>query len=172
MRTKRRPNSTQAYTPVQPKIVLDATDIRVLKAMLEDPRLPISRLAKLVKMSRPSVGDRIRKLETQGVIRGWSVDLDPSMLGFPLTCYVRIRPGQGHHGTVANLAQQTPQVVECHRITGEDCILLKVVIESMSDLGQLLDRFLPYGQTTTSVIQSSPVAPRPPPLPKIQETVT
>lgn len=127
----------------------------------------MSDLAKSVKMSRPAVAERIRKLENEGVISGWRVDLDPVRLGYPLTCYVRIRPLQGHHTTVPNLAQETPQVIECHRITGEDCVLLKIVVESVKGLERVLDKFLPYGQTTTSIVQSSPVPLRQPPLPRL-----
>ncbi len=66
---------------------------------------------------------------------------------------------------VADLARETAEVVECHRITGEDCFLLKVYVPAVTHLEAILDRFLPYGQTTTSIVQSSPVPPRALPLP-------
>jgi Lrp/AsnC family transcriptional regulator, leucine-responsive regulatory protein len=65
---------------------------------------------------------------------------------------------------IVELARRTPEVVECHRITGEDCFLMKMCIRSIDALDQVLDPFLAYGQTTTSVVQSTPVPLRLPPL--------
>lgn len=144
---------------------LDRTDLHLLELALANPRISISDLAKAVKMSRPAVGDRIRKLEKDGVVRGWRLELDPARLGLPLLCYVRVKPLQGHMTTIANLAKSLPNVVECHSITGEDCFLVKVCLASMSDLETFTERFHPYAQTVTSIVVSSPVPPRQPPLP-------
>lgn len=116
-------------------------------------------------MSAPAVRERIQRLERAGVIAGYRVDLDPQALGLPIAAFVRIRPGPGQLAKVARLAQETREVVECHRITGEDCFLLKVYVAAVDQLDQVIDRFLLYGQTTTSLVQSTPVPPRPIPLP-------
>jgi len=108
---------------------------------------------------------RVRRLEEAGVIRGYCLDLNPTALGLPIVAYVRIRPNPGQLPRIAELAQQIPEVVECHRVTGEDCFILKVYIPAIDQLDRLLDSFLLYGSTTTSIIQSSPVPLRPPPLP-------
>jgi len=84
----------------------------------------------------------------------------------PIAAYIRIRPNPGQLPRIAELAQQIPEVVECHRVTGEDCFILKVHIPAIDQLDRLLDSFLLYGSTTTSIIQSSPVPLRPPPLPE------
>ncbi len=78
---------------------------------------------------------------------------------------MRIRPGPGQLPKVAELAQRTPEVSECHRISGDDCFLLKVHVPAIEDLEAVLDRFLIHGQTTSSFVVSTPVAPRtvPPP---------
>lgn len=138
----------------------------VLNTLRDSPRVSMSDLAKVVKLSRPAVVERVRKLEGRGVITGWRVEIDPAKLGLPLTAYIRIRPLQGQLSVVAGLAREIPQVVECHRITGEDCFLMRVDFASVKALEQIIDRFLPYGQTTTSIVQSSPVPLRPPPLPE------
>jgi Lrp/AsnC family leucine-responsive transcriptional regulator len=91
------------------------------------------------------------------VIRGYRLDVDPAALGLPLAAYVRVRPHTGQLSRIAELARSIPEVVECHRVTGEDCFILKVHIPAMDQLDRLLDRFLVYGSTTTSIIQSSPV---------------
>ena len=117
-------------------------------------------------MSSLAVAERVRRLEEAGIIAGYRLDLDPAALGLPLAAYIRIRPDPGQLPRVAELARQIPEVVECHRITGEDCFILKVHFPAMDQLDRILDRFLAYGTTTTSIIQSSPVPLRPLPLPE------
>jgi Lrp/AsnC family leucine-responsive transcriptional regulator len=95
-----------------------------------------------------------------------ALDLNPVALGLPIAAYIRIRPNSGQLPRIAELAQQIPEVVECHRVTGEDCFILKVHIPAIDQLDRLLDSFLLYGSTTTNIIQSSPVPLRPPPLPE------
>jgi len=145
---------------------IDAVNRRVLEELLQDPRLTMSELGRRVGMSSPAVTERVRRLEETGVIRGYRLELDPVALGLPIAAYVRIRPNPGQLPRVAELAQQIPEVVECHRVTGEDCFILKVYIPAIDQLDRLLDSFLLYGSTTTSIIQSSPVPLRPPPLPE------
>jgi DNA-binding Lrp family transcriptional regulator len=84
-------------------------------------------------------------------------------LGYPLTAIVRVKPVGGQTRRIQELAAQIPEVGECHRITGEDCFYLKVHLRSIDVLGELLDRFLAYGETTTSIINASPVPGRSPP---------
>jgi Lrp/AsnC family transcriptional regulator, leucine-responsive regulatory protein len=116
-------------------------------------------------MSAPAVTERVQRLERLGVITGYRLEIDPAALGLPVAAFVRIRPAPGQLQRLAELAKSIPEVVECHRITGEDCFLLKVHVSAVEALGEVLDRFLLYGQTTTSILQSSPVPPRPLPLP-------
>jgi len=143
----------------------DAVNVRLLEELQGDPRLTMTELGRRVGMSSPAVTERVRRLEEAGVIKGYRLDLDPAALGLPLAVYVRVRPNPGRLPEVAELARRIPEVVECHRITGEDCFILKVHLPAMDQLDRLLDRFLLHGVTTTSIIQSSPVPPRLPPLP-------
>jgi Lrp/AsnC family transcriptional regulator, leucine-responsive regulatory protein len=117
-------------------------------------------------MSSPAVTERVTRLEENGVIKAYRLDIEPAAFGYFLTAFVRIRPMPGQLAKVSELAKQVPQVVECHRITGEDCFILKIFLTEISSLDQILDRFLAYGQTTTSIVQSSPVLPRSLPIPK------
>jgi Lrp/AsnC family leucine-responsive transcriptional regulator len=144
---------------------IDTVNIRILEELQQDPRVTMSELGRRVGMSSPAVTERVRRLEEAGVIRGYCLDLNPAALGLPIAAYVRIRPNPGQLPRIAELAQQIPEVVECHRITGEDCFMLKVYLPAIDQLDRLLDSFLLYGSTTTSIIQSSPVPLRPPPLP-------
>lgn len=152
-----------SYAPTDE--LLDALNLRLLAELRANPRLPMAELARRVGMSSPSVTERVRRMEEAGVIRGYRLDLNPAPLGLPIAAYIRIRPNPGQLPRIAELAERIAEVVECHRITGEDCFIMKVHIPSMEQLDRLLDRFLLFGNTTTSIIQSSPVPPRTPPLP-------
>lgn len=147
--------------------LLDDTNLRLLAELQSEPRLPMTELGRRVGMSAPAVTERIRRLEETGVIRGYQLDIDPAALGLPLTAYIRVRPNAGYLPRVAELAQEIPEVVECHRITGEDCFIVKVHLPAMDQLDRILDRFLMLGTTTTSIVQSTPVPLRPPPLPRV-----
>jgi Lrp/AsnC family leucine-responsive transcriptional regulator len=147
------------------KLLQDPRNLDLLRHLRSDPRIAISALARKVKMSAPAVKERVQRLEEAGVIQGYRLELDPAALGLPIAAVVRIRPMPGQLPKIAKLAQSLPQVAECHRITGEDCFLMKIHLESLDALDPLLDRFLVFGQTTTSILQSSPVPSRTPPLP-------
>src|SRR5438132_1523629 len=121
-------------------------------------------LARKIRMSNPAAKERVRRLEKSGVIAGYRLELDPKAAGHDITAFVRIRPLPGHLPKISALAQQIPEVVECHRVTGEDCFILKVHLPEIASLDRVLDRFLVHGQTTTSIVQSSPVPPRSPQL--------
>ena len=147
------------------KVLLDSRNQKLLAALLKNPRASITDLARRVGLSAPATRERLLRLEEAGVIKGWRVELDPKALGFPIAVLIRVRPMPGQLPKVAKLAQSLPQVIECHRITGEDCFLMRAHLRALDELDGLLDKFLIYGQTTTSIVQSSPVAPRALPLP-------
>jgi Lrp/AsnC family transcriptional regulator, leucine-responsive regulatory protein len=141
--------------------LLDEVNIRLLQILVTDARLSASELARRVGMSAPAVRERIGRLERAGIIRGYRLDVDPAAIGLPVAAWVRIRPGPGQLPKIADLAERTPEVTECHRISGEDCFLLKVHVPTVEALEAVLDRFLMHGQTTSSFIVATPVSPRP-----------
>jgi Lrp/AsnC family leucine-responsive transcriptional regulator len=117
-------------------------------------------------MSAPAVRDRIGRLESLGVIAGYRVLIDAASVGLPVTAFTRIRPVPGALPKIAKLAAEMPEVTECYRITGEDCFLIKFHAAALNQLEVVLDRFLAFGNTTTSIVVSTPVPTRPPPLPQ------
>jgi Lrp/AsnC family transcriptional regulator, leucine-responsive regulatory protein len=143
----------------------DHKNLALLRLLEKNPRAPISHLARRIGMSNPAVKERILRLEETGILAGYRLELNPKELGYHVTAFVRIRPLPGHLSKVAELAQAMPEVTECHRVTGEDCFIMKVLLKEISTLDRVLDRFLVHGQTTTSIVQSSPVPPRGVPLP-------
>jgi len=146
-------------------LLRDTRNVELLRLLRDDPRINVSALARRVGMSAPAVRERIQRLEEAEIITGYRLEVAAAALGYPIAAFVRIRPMPGQLGKIAELAQAMPQVVECDRITGEDCFILKIYLERLDDLDRVLDRFLAYGQTTTSLVQSSPVPRRELPLP-------
>jgi Lrp/AsnC family leucine-responsive transcriptional regulator len=143
---------------------IDATDRKIIGELTCDGRVSLAELGRRVNLSSPAVAERVRRLEQVGVITGYRAELDPRMLGYQLTAIVRIKPAAGQLPRIPELAAEIPQVGECHRITGEDCFYLKVHLRSIEDLSSLLDRFLAFGETTTSIINASPIPRRDPPI--------
>ena len=146
-------------------LLLDARNVKLLRLLRDDPRRSVSEMARRIGMSAPAVRERIQRLEESGIIRGYRLELGARALGYPISAFLRVRPMPGKLAKIGELAQRLPQVVECHRITGEDCFVMRLYLERLEDLDPLLDRFLAYGQTTTSLVQSSSVPPRGLPLP-------
>jgi Lrp/AsnC family leucine-responsive transcriptional regulator len=106
----------------------------------------------------------VQRLERASVITGYRAVIDPKEIGFPIAAVVRVRPASRQLHKIPEVARDTPEVVEGYRITGKDCFFIKLHLRSVDDLEEILDRFVDYGQTTTSIIHSSSVANRPLPL--------
>jgi len=147
------------------ELLRDRRNVELLRLLRDDPRLSTSELARRVGLSAPAVRERILRLEESGIIRGYRLELDPAALGYPVAAFVRVRPAPGQLPRLVELARSMADVVECHRVTGEDCFVLKVHLRSIDELDKVLDQLLVYGQTTTSIIQSTPVPLRSLPLP-------
>ena len=142
----------------------DTTDLRLLGELQADARLTLAELGRRVGLSPPAVADRVQRLERDGVLAGYHAHVDPRALGYALAVVIRIRPAPRQLHKVAELARDTPEIVECHRITGEDCFFMKAHVRSVEHLEEIIDRFVLFGQTTTSIVQSSPVPRRGLPL--------
>lgn len=147
-------------------LLLDARNVELLSLLSNDPRMATSEIARRIGMSAPAVRERIQRLEESGIIKGYRLEMDSRALGYPLLAFVRVRPMPGALPKIAALAQRLPEVTECYRVTGEDCFILKVHLATLDELDRILDQFLAFGQTTTSLVQSVPVQPRRLPLPR------
>lgn len=133
--------------------------------MADDARISTAEIARKVGLSAPSVSERIKRLEETGVITGYTAHIDPRAIGLELAAWIRIRPMPGQLSKVAALLDGLPDIVECDRITGEDCFIARAHVESVERLEAVIDEIMPYAMTNTSLIQSSPVPRRLPPIP-------
>jgi Lrp/AsnC family transcriptional regulator, leucine-responsive regulatory protein len=144
--------------------VLDATDRRILAELAADGRVSLAELGRRVSLSPAAVAERVGRLERAGVITGYHAAIDPRALGYQLTAIVRVKPAARQLPRIPELAAEIPEISECLRITGEDCFFLKVHLRSIDELSPLLDRFLRYGSTTTSIVNDAPIPGRQPPI--------
>jgi Lrp/AsnC family transcriptional regulator, leucine-responsive regulatory protein len=144
--------------------LLDPINRRLLQELQADARVTMAELGRRINLSAPAVGERVQRLERAGVITGYRAEVDPKAIGFPIAAVVRVRPTTRQLQKIPELAREIPEVVDCHRITGEDCFFVKLHLRSMDDLEEILDRFIVLGQTTTSIIHSTPLARRALPL--------
>jgi Lrp/AsnC family leucine-responsive transcriptional regulator len=156
--SERRQQASQTFE------CLDELDRALVLALQGDARLRTAELARRVGLSAPAVADRLRRLEEDGVL-SYRAEVNPRALGYPVCAIVRVRPWARDLKVIPGIARDTPEVTECYRITGEDCYFMKMHLRSFDDLEPLLDRFTPYGRTTTSIVHSTPVPPRPLPVP-------
>ena len=140
---------------IQHRQPFDATNLRLLAELQADARLSLAELGRRVGLSSPAVAERLQRLEQEQVILGYHARLDPRKLGMTLSAVIRVRPAPGQLRQVGELAQRTPEVVDCRRITGDDCYIMTAHVRSVEHLEEVIDGFAAYGQTTTSIVQSA-----------------
>ncbi|MEU7030781.1 Lrp/AsnC family transcriptional regulator [Streptomyces sp. SBR177] len=145
---------TSGYTP-------DATDWRILDALQTQGRASFAELARAVSMSASAVTERVRRLEEAGVIAGYTAIIDQERLGLPILAFVRLRYPNGNYKPFHDLIAATPEVLEAHHVTGDDCFVLKVTARSMRHLEEVSGKIGALGSVTTSVVYSSPLPRRP-----------
>ncbi|WP_152093885.1 Lrp/AsnC family transcriptional regulator [Rhizobium dioscoreae] len=143
---------------------LDEIDQRMLESLARNARISLKELAEAAGLSSPSAGERLRRLEERGIISAFTVDIAPEAIGYPLQAIVRIRPLPGQLHVVERIIQETPEFIECDKVTGDDCFIGRLVVRSMSELDGILDKITERAETNTSMIKATPVKRRLPPL--------
>ena len=144
--------------------LIDDVDQKILEALAENARISLKELAQAAGLSSPSAAERLRRLEERGIIAAFTIDIDPAALGYPLQAIVRVRPLPGQLHVVQRIIQETPQFVECDKVTGDDCFIARLVVRSMPELDTILDKVAEKAETSTSMVKASPVKRRLPPL--------
>ncbi|MGG3883395.1 Lrp/AsnC family transcriptional regulator [Brevibacillus panacihumi] len=138
---------------------MDQTDIRLLELLQLEGRISISDLSKKLSLSRPSISERLNRLEEKGVIEGFSARVSPKAIGRDVLVFIQLSQLRIHsYSDFEKSIQENPDIIECHRLTGEVSYLLKAAVTGMEHLSQLIDSLLPYGNVNTSLVLSSPVS--------------
>ena len=143
---------------------MDDTDQQILRILLTDSRISLKELAQQVGLSSPSVAERLRRLGERGVIRAFTIEINPKALGYPLQAIVRIRALPGKLLIVQKLIGEIPEIVECDKVTGDDCFVARLFVQSIEQLDQILDRITDKAETSTAIVKAQTVKRRPPPF--------
>lgn len=138
----------------------DDIDRNILKELQQDARVSYAEMGRRVGLTTPAVIERVRKLEDAGVITGYRAEIDTAKVGLPITAFVRMSITGVDYSHIIEVAEQSNEVLECHRGTGGDSFIMKVAVSSVEHLQEVIDRLVPYGITTTTIVLSSPVKRR------------
>ncbi len=145
-------------------ITFDASDRKLIAALTANSRMSMRDLAREVGMSAPSTTERVRRLSESGVIRSFTIDINPKALGYNLQAIIRIKPLPGKLQVIEKIIQNIPECIECDKVTGDDCFIVRLCLSSIDILDDLLAPLKSAAETNTSIIHSTPVYRRAPPL--------
>ena len=134
---------------------MDATDFKIIDLLQEDGRISMKDLGKIVGLTSPAVSERVKRLEESGVIKGYKAIVNPDKLGRVIKSFINISLPSENYQSFIEYAKRDNRIVECHHITGDDCLLLKVIVKDMYELEQVIDKIKQVGRTKTSVILST-----------------
>ena len=138
----------------------DDIDRKILKGLQENARIGFAELGRQIGLTTPAVIERVRKLEDAKIIVGYRAEVDTAKVGLPITAFIRMSISGVDYSHIIEVAENSPEVLECHRGTGNDSFIMKVAVSSVEHLQNLIDTLTPYGITTTSIVLSSPVKRR------------
>lgn len=133
---------------------LDDIDWAIIGQLQQEARTSLSELGRRVKLSPSATTERVRHLETLGIITGYHASVDLAKAGYPVLAIVRLKYPGNHHQPLRRLLAERREILECLRTTGDDCYTLKVAATSMEHLETLVDQLAGFGSTTTSVVYS------------------
>ncbi len=136
---------------------MDEIDRALISALQDDARCSYAELGRRVGLSAPAVAERMRRLENSGVITGYHASIDLKKAGYGIVAYVRLTSPPDLAPQLERLASETLEVLEFNRVTGTEGYVMKLAVSSIEHLERIVVKFLPYGQTTTSIVLSSPV---------------
>ncbi len=142
---------------LQNEKILDRIGRKILSALQENARIPLSRIGEKVGLSAPAVAERVKKLEEAGVITGYHARIDPAAMGRSVSAFIHLTTDARHYPAVKSLAADLPQISACHHISGDASFILHIRADDLSTLETVVGRLSPLGQTRTTIVLSTPV---------------
>ncbi len=134
---------------------VDEINWKILEILQRNARTALKDIAGEVELSSPTVAERIQKMEESGVIDSYAAILDMDKLGYSLGVYISIKIRFGHVQRFEAYVQTVPEICECHKLTGRDCMLMKGYVRDPKHLENLNIRLAEFGELTTSLILNS-----------------
>lgn len=138
--------------------LLDETSWQILQALQSDARLSFSELGRIVGLSAPAATERVRRLESLGIITGYRAQINAEKVGLPLMAFIQLATSPERYPQITKLVEELPEVLECHHVTGSCSFVMKVIASSIPHLEDLIGQLSQYGQTSTSIVLSSQVS--------------
>jgi Lrp/AsnC family transcriptional regulator, leucine-responsive regulatory protein len=142
------------------KLMMDTIDQNIIKELQEDARTSFAELGRRIGLTTPAVIERVRKLEDAKIIKGYRAEIDTAKIGLPITAFIRMSIVGVEFKKIVEIAENSSEVLECHRATGGDSFIFKVAVANVEHLQNVIDKLMPFGVTTTSIVLSSPVQQR------------
>lgn len=140
--------------------LLDEIGWHILRELQDDARISFAELGRRVGLSTPAVTERVRRMEDAGIIAGYRTEVGLEKVGLPITAFVRLSLVGDVSPRLIALFQETAEIVECYRVTGADSFIFQAHVASVAHLEALIDKFVPFGTTTTTIVLSTVVARR------------
>lgn len=137
---------------------LDEVDWQILSILQMEARISFKELGQRIGLTGTAIAERVRKLEDEGIIEGYSIKLNREKVGFPVVAFFKLRVNVEHCKRLRELAIALPEIIEAHRVVGNEYYILKVVLPSMQHLEAVMEKFLQLGAVDVSIVLSTPVA--------------
>lgn len=133
---------------------IDEIDVRILHELQTDSRISIRELSKRVNLSPPSVAERVRRLEDNNIIEGYTICINKKKLGLVIDCIIEVTMKDGQHEKFKNFIKDYKHSEWCYRIAGASCFIVKLSVASLEDIEQFINTISSYALTETSIVFS------------------
>jgi Lrp/AsnC family transcriptional regulator, leucine-responsive regulatory protein len=137
---------------------LDEVDWQILSILQIEARISFKELGQRIGLTGTAIAERVRKLEDEGIIEGYSIKLNRKKIGLPVVAFFKLRVQVEHCRRLQELAIALPEIIEAHRVVGNEYYILKGVLPSMQHLKALMEKFIQLGAVNVSIVLSTTVA--------------
>lgn len=134
---------------------LDKIGINILSELQTNARTTFSEIGRRVGLSSPAVAERVTKMEESGIITGYMARIEPDKIGHPILSFIYLTTMPDQYSVVYEFIEETPEILECHCVSGSESFLLKARTRSIPDLDGLVEQLTRFGNTKTSIVLST-----------------
>ncbi len=137
--------------------MMDSTDMHILEILQKDGRISMKELGKKVGLTSPAVSERVKRLEENGIITGYKAIVNPDLINKSIKALITIAIKSHNYQKFLEYAPKNPYIIECHHVTGSDCMFMKIMVKNMEELEHAIDDLKRFGNTRTNLILSTPI---------------
>ncbi|MGK0426779.1 MAG: Lrp/AsnC family leucine-responsive transcriptional regulator [Ulvibacter sp.] len=137
---------------------IDSLNWNILNCLQANARMSNAEIGRRVGISSPAVNERIKKMEDAGVINGYKTIVSPFETGYQLKAIITLRAFMGKLKPFLSKVKEYDEVLNCYRITGNENIVMEVVLKNQKHLEAFIDQLITYGETKTQIVLSHVVS--------------